>query len=75
MTIGNENFKPVAEDALKLALRILNAECYDADNNRAAYAVIGALAIVMKNDFAPVVPTVVEKMIRSLQNCTELDVI
>ncbi|KAK4877680.1 hypothetical protein RN001_010186 [Aquatica leii] len=66
-TIGNDNFRPLAQETLQLGLRILDNST-DPDNRRAAYALVGALAVVLKEELSPVLPNVVEQMIGTIQN-------
>lgn len=72
-TIGNENFRPLAQETLQLGLRILNNSA-DPDNRRAAFALVGALAMVLKEELGPVLPTVVEQMIGTIQSSEGIEV-
>ncbi|KAB0797014.1 hypothetical protein PPYR_11075 [Photinus pyralis] len=65
--IGNDNFRPLAQETLQLGLRILDNSA-DPDNRRAAYALVGALAVVLKEELSPVLPNVVEQMIGTIQS-------
>ncbi|KAF5282240.1 hypothetical protein FQA39_LY17660 [Lamprigera yunnana] len=66
-TIGNDNFRPLAQETLQLGLRILN-NTTDPDNRRATYALIGALSTVLKEELSPVLPNVVEQLIGTIQS-------
>ncbi|KAK9877960.1 hypothetical protein WA026_020178 [Henosepilachna vigintioctopunctata] len=65
--IGVENFKPLAQDTLQLALRILDSTD-DPDVKGKVYALLASLSIIMKEEIAPALPKVVEQMILSIQS-------
>lgn len=65
--IGPENFKPLAAKTLELGLNILD-NTDDPDVKKSVYALFAALAIVMKDEIAPALPKIMEKMIDTIQN-------
>ncbi|ENN75169.1 hypothetical protein YQE_08282, partial [Dendroctonus ponderosae] len=65
--VGTENFKPLAGESLQLGLRILDGT-EDPDVKKSIYALFAALAIVMKEEIAPVLPKIVHEMIESIQS-------
>lgn len=65
--IGADNFKPLANDTLQLALKILD-ETDDPDIRKSVYALFAALSIVMKDEISPALPKIVEQMIDTIQS-------
>lgn len=65
--VGPENFQPLAQDTLQMAMRILN-DVDDPDVRSSLYAVFGALSMTMKENISVVLPQVVERMILSIQS-------
>ncbi|XP_060535658.1 importin-4-like isoform X2 [Cylas formicarius] len=65
--IGEENFKPLAEESLQLGMRILS-QSDDPDIRKSVYALFAALAIVMKQEISPALPKIVNQMIESIQS-------
>lgn len=73
-TIGNDNFKPLAQETLQLGLRILNSSS-DPDNRRSAFGLLAALAMVMKEELAPILPTVVQQIIGTIQSSEGIETV
>lgn len=65
--IGADNFKPLANDTLQLALKILD-DTDDPDIRKSTYALFAALSIVMKDEISPALPKIVEQMIDTIQS-------
>lgn len=65
--IGADNFRPLANESVTLALRILD-ETEDPDVRKSIYALVAALSIVLKEEIAPALPKAVEQMIESIMS-------
>ncbi|XP_018320441.1 importin-4 isoform X2 [Agrilus planipennis] len=66
-SIGNENFKPLAAETMKLGMQILE-KSDDPDTRRSVYMLFASLASVMKEELSPILPQVVEQMINTIQS-------
>lgn len=66
-TIGPENFKPLAQESLQLALNLVT-NTDDPDIRKSAYGLFSSLATVMKGDIAGVLPQIIEQMIESIKS-------
>lgn len=65
--VGAEHFKPLAEDCLVMAMKIMETND-DPDIRKSVYSLMGALSTVMGEDFSHVLPKVVEQMISTLKS-------
>lgn len=66
-TIGPDNFKPLAQESLQLALNLVT-NTDDPDIRKSAYGLFASLATVMKGDIAGVLPQIIEQMIESIRS-------
>ena len=66
-SIGEENFKPIAEDSIQLGLQLISTT-EDPDIRKSSYGLFAAVSSILKEGMAPVLTTVVTHIMTSLQN-------
>lgn len=66
-TIGEQTFRPFAEECLHFTLNLVNGKD-DPDLRKCAYGVFASLASVLKDDSAPALPTIVPLLIKAVES-------
>lgn len=70
-TIGAENFRPLTNDTMKFAMNAL-AAADEPELRSSVYNLLASLAEVVKEEMAPVLPKVVERMLETVKSSEEV---
>lgn len=66
-TVGEETFRPLAQETLQLAMMLLK-NVDDPDLRKSVYGLLASISTVIKGDIAVVLPDVVEIMLNSIKS-------
>lgn len=66
-TIGKENFLPIAQESMQLGM-ILIREIDDPDLRKSAYGLFASVSLVLKQDMASFLPTIMEVILKAVKS-------